>query len=82
MVREKAWGILCEALQDDNADKRAKAVRALGLLPQTRKQRRRQSARSRMTKQMSASQRPRRWDPCVTSKQLPNWKKFWMIPNL
>ncbi len=31
--REKAWGILREALQDDSADKRAKAVRALGLLP-------------------------------------------------
>jgi HEAT repeat protein len=31
--REKAWGILHEALQDDNADKRAKGVRALGLLP-------------------------------------------------
>jgi HEAT repeat protein len=31
--REKAWGILGEALQDDNADKRVKAVRALGLLP-------------------------------------------------
>jgi HEAT repeat protein len=31
--RENAWGILREALQDDNADKRAKAVRALGLLP-------------------------------------------------
>ena len=33
--REKAWGILREALLDDNADKRAKAVRALGLLPQS-----------------------------------------------
>ena len=31
--REKAWGILREALQDTSADKRAKAVRALGLLP-------------------------------------------------
>jgi hypothetical protein len=31
--REKAWGILREALQDDSADKRAKAVRVLGLLP-------------------------------------------------
>jgi hypothetical protein len=31
--REKAWGILREALHDDRADKRAKAVRALGLLP-------------------------------------------------
>lgn len=30
--REKAWGILREALQGDSADKRAKAVRALGLL--------------------------------------------------
>jgi HEAT repeat protein len=30
---EKAWGILREALKDDSADKRAKAVRALGLLP-------------------------------------------------
>lgn len=30
---EKAWGILHEALQDDSADKRAKAVRALVLLP-------------------------------------------------
>jgi HEAT repeat protein len=31
--REKAWGILREGLQDDSADNRAKAVRALGLLP-------------------------------------------------
>lgn len=31
--REKAWGILREALKEDSADKRAKAVRALGLLP-------------------------------------------------
>ena len=31
--REKAWGILREALKDDSADKRAKSVRALGLLP-------------------------------------------------
>jgi HEAT repeat protein len=31
--REKAWGILREALRDDSADKRANAVRALGLLP-------------------------------------------------
>lgn len=31
--REKAWGILHEALKDDSADKRAKSVRALGLLP-------------------------------------------------
>lgn len=31
---EKAWGILREALEDSSADKRAKAVRALGLLPQ------------------------------------------------
>jgi HEAT repeat protein len=31
--REKAWGILREALRDDSADKRAKGVRALGLLP-------------------------------------------------
>ena len=31
-VDEKAWGILREALQNENADKRAKAVRALGLL--------------------------------------------------
>jgi HEAT repeat protein len=31
--REKAWGILRDALQDDSAEKRAKAVRALGLLP-------------------------------------------------
>jgi HEAT repeat protein len=30
---EKAWGILREGLKDENADKRAKAVRALGLLP-------------------------------------------------
>ena len=30
--REKAWGILREGLKDENADKRAKAVRALGLL--------------------------------------------------
>jgi hypothetical protein len=29
----KAWGILREALSDSNADKRARAVRALGLLP-------------------------------------------------
>lgn len=29
---EKAWGILHEALKDENADKRAKAVHALGLL--------------------------------------------------
>src|SRR6266851_3249162 len=29
----KAWGILREGLKDENADKRAKAVRALGLLP-------------------------------------------------
>jgi HEAT repeat protein len=33
--REKAWGILREALQDDTADNRAKAVRALGLLPRS-----------------------------------------------
>jgi HEAT repeat protein len=31
--REKAWGILRDALQDNSADKRAKAVRSLGLLP-------------------------------------------------
>lgn len=31
--REKAWRILRDALQDESADKRAKAVRALGLLP-------------------------------------------------
>jgi HEAT repeat protein len=31
--REKAWGILHEALKGDSADKRAKSVRALGLLP-------------------------------------------------
>lgn len=31
-TREKAWGILREALHDDSADKRAKAVRSLGLL--------------------------------------------------
>jgi HEAT repeat protein len=31
--REKAWGILREALQDDSGDNRAKVVRALGLLP-------------------------------------------------
>jgi HEAT repeat protein len=30
---EKAWGILRDELKDDSADKRAKAVRALGLLP-------------------------------------------------
>ena len=30
---EKAWGILRDGLKDDSADKRAKAVRALGLLP-------------------------------------------------
>jgi HEAT repeat protein len=30
--REKAWGILREGLKDENTDKRAKAVRALGLL--------------------------------------------------
>ena len=30
--REKAWGILREGLNDENADKRAKAVRALGLI--------------------------------------------------
>lgn len=30
--REKAWGILREALHDDSVDKRAKAVRSLGLL--------------------------------------------------
>ena len=30
--REKAWRILREALQDESADKRSKAVRALGLL--------------------------------------------------
>ena len=30
---QKAWGILREGLKDENADKRAKAVRALGLLP-------------------------------------------------
>jgi HEAT repeat protein len=30
---EKAWGILREALRDDNAEKRAKAARSLGLLP-------------------------------------------------
>jgi len=29
---ERAWGILREGLNDENADKRAKAVRALGLL--------------------------------------------------
>jgi hypothetical protein len=33
LAGEKAWGILREAMKDDNADKRAKAVRALGLLP-------------------------------------------------
>jgi len=33
-VSEKAWTILREALKDDNSDKRAKAVRALGLLPE------------------------------------------------
>jgi hypothetical protein len=32
--------------------------------------------RSRMTKQMSAWQQPRRWDPCMQSTQLPNWKRF------
>jgi hypothetical protein len=30
---KKAWGILREGLKDGNADKRAKAVRSLGLLP-------------------------------------------------
>src|SRR5882724_7145489 len=30
---EKAWGILRDGLKDQNADKRAKAVRSLGLLP-------------------------------------------------
>jgi len=30
---EKAWGILRHGLKDENADKRAKAVRSLGLLP-------------------------------------------------
>jgi HEAT repeat protein len=30
---EKAWGILREGLKDNSADKRAKCVRALGLLP-------------------------------------------------
>jgi HEAT repeat protein len=30
---EKAWGILRDGLRDGNADKRAKAVRSLGLLP-------------------------------------------------
>jgi len=30
---EKAWGILRDGLKNENADKRAKAVRALGLLP-------------------------------------------------
>jgi HEAT repeat protein len=33
--REKAWGILREALRDDSADKRAKAFRALRLLPRS-----------------------------------------------
>jgi hypothetical protein len=74
--REKAWGILREALRDDSADKRANAVRALGLLPQTTKQGRRPSLRSRMTKQMSASQQPWRWDPYMRSTPPPNWKKF------
>jgi HEAT repeat protein len=31
---EKAWGILRQGLKDESADKRAKAVRALGLLPE------------------------------------------------
>src|SRR5713101_555618 len=30
---ERAWGILREGMKDDSADKRAKAVRSLGLLP-------------------------------------------------
>ena len=30
--REKAWSLLSEGLKDKNADKRAKAARALGLL--------------------------------------------------
>ena len=30
---EKAWGILRDGLKDESADKRAKAVRSLGLLP-------------------------------------------------
>ena|SRR5438552_3519063 len=81
-ANEKAWGILREGLNDQNADTRAKAVRALGLLSGNAEAEKAALSALQDKKRTCEWQQPRRWDPCKPNTPISNWKASYKTPSL
>src|SRR5207302_3843379 len=81
---EKAWGILRDGLKEENAEKRAKAVRSLGLLTGNLEAEKAavSALQDRIRSRPCVWQRPRRWDPCKPNTPISNWKASCKTPNL